>query len=217
MADSANRKLGQGIGDVRFVDTNQDGKISDDDAVMIGKPEPDWTYGFSFSCEYKGIDLSAFFQGVSGNQIFYAALRTDRSTYNKPSFYYTKGWSPTNNANKYPRPSIINQTNNAWSSLNVYDGDYLRLKNFIVGYTLPVSLSGKIGIKKLRFYASGTNLLTWTKYPGNDPEVGMSDPSVTSNSSNSRVNLSNQNSTNGVDRGLYPQAKTYTVGVNVTF
>jgi hypothetical protein len=87
--------------------------------------------------------------------------------------------------------------------MNVYDGDYLRLKNLTLGYTLPANLSNKVFIKKLRIYYTGTNLLTWTNYPGTDPEVGMYD--------------SNNNNTLGIDKGLYPPTMIHSFGVNVVF
>lgn len=200
-------------GDVKFADINGDGQISAADATMIGKPQPDWTFGLNLSCKYKGFDLGVFFQGVTGNQIFNAVVRTDRPEYNKPEYIFTDRWTPTNKENKYPRPtytSTNNVDNFTWSSLDISNGDYLRLKNITLGYTLPSSLTGKIGIKQLRIYGTATNLLTLTKYKGTDPEIGM-------NESFGRVTVQNQNGTTGIDRGLYPQPKTYTVGVNVSF
>ncbi len=76
------------------------------------------------------------------------------------------------------------------------------MKNITLGYTLPVDLTRKIGINKIRIYTTAINLLTFTKYPGADPEIGQD---------------SNGNQAFGVDRGLYPSSKTYNVGVNVTF
>lgn len=197
-------------GDVKFADTNEDGVINGDDGVnYLGKAMPDWTFGMNFSFEYKGFDFSAFAQGVTGNQIFFAAIRTDRLMFNKPRYYYTERWTGPGTSNTIPRASIGvgrygNSTYNYnWSNLNVFDGDYLRLKNLSIGYTLPGTLTSKVGISKLRLYVTATNLFTLTKYHGSDPEIGQvvaSDPS-----------------TYGIDRGLYPASKMVTTGINVTF
>jgi hypothetical protein len=217
-ADLKTKKIQAGAipGDVKFQDTNGDGRISADDQVMIGKPQPDWTFGCNLTCEYKGIDLNAFFQGVTGNQIFNAAIRTDR-VFNRPEYYYTERWTGPGTSSTFPRATLVSTNvidNFVWSSLNISNGDYLRLKNLTLGYTLPSAITGKIGISKLRFYGTATNLLTFTKYKGTDPEVGMNDPTV---AGPGEVSAQLQNSTFGIDRGLYPQPRTYTLGVNVTF
>lgn len=197
-------------GDVKFADTNEDGKInSDDGSNYLGKAMPDWTFGLNLFMEYKGFDLSAFVQGVTGNEIFFAAIRTDRLLFNKPSFYYTERWTEEGSTNRYPRASAdvgragSSSKNFNWSNLNIYDGSYLRLKNVTLGYTLPKDLVSRVGLTKLRLYVTATNLFTLTKYPGSDPEIGQvvaSDPS-----------------TYGVDRGLYPSSRVVTTGINVTF
>lgn len=197
-------------GDVKYEDSNSDGAISGSDALnYLGKPMPDWTFGLNLSCEYKGFDLSGFFQGVTGNQIFFAAIRTDRLMFNKPEYYYTERWTGPGSTNLYPRASAAvgrygaSTDNFNWSNINVFDGDYLRLKNLTLGYTLPKALVSKIGISKLRVYLTASNVFTLTGYKGTDPEIGQvvaSDPS-----------------TYGVDRGLYPASRVITTGVNVTF
>lgn len=197
-------------GDVKYEDLNGDGVITGSDALSyLGKPMPDWTFGANFSFEYKGFDFSAFLQGVTGNQLFFAVMRTDRLMFNKPAYYYNERWTGEGTSNTIPRASAAlgrygNSTGNFnWSNINVFDGDYLRLKSLTLGYTLPSQLTGKIGISKLRLYVAATNLFTLTKYPGTDPEIGQvvaSDPS-----------------TYGVDRGLYPASRVLTTGINVTF
>lgn len=197
-------------GDVKYEDVNGDGKITGEDANnYLGKTMPDWTFGFNLSFEYKGFDVSTFFQGVTGNQLFFAAIRTDRLMFNKPSYYYNERWTGPGSTNKYPRASAdVGRYGTAtgnfnWSNLNVFDGDYLRFKNFTLGYTLPDKLVKIAGIEKLRVYMTASNLFTLTNYPGTDPEIGQvvgSDPS-----------------TYGVDRGLYPASRIVTTGINVTF
>jgi TonB-dependent starch-binding outer membrane protein SusC len=198
-------------GDVKFRDQPvdslggaTDGLLDANDRVYIGKPLPNWTFGFTLGFEFKGIDLSLFFQGVTGNQIYWANYRNDRTEYNKSVMWYEERWTGPGTSNRYPRATnTSNNDNFRVSSMNVYDGDYLRLKNLTLGYTLPANLSNKVFIKKLRIYYTGTNLLTWTNYPGTDPEVGMYD--------------ANNNNSLGIDKGLYPPTMIHSFGVNVVF
>lgn len=197
-------------GDIKFenlyVDSlgGPDLVIDAKDRTYLGKPLPDWTFGMSFNFEWKGIDLNLFFQGVTGNQIYWANYRKDRTSYNKAEIFYTDRWTGPGTSNRYPRATYTDPNNNfRISSLNIYDGDYLRLKSLTLGYTLPNKLTSKVLISKLRVYYSGTNLLTWTKYPGTDPEVGMFD--------------SGYNASLGIDKGVYPPTKVHTIGINVTF
>jgi TonB-dependent starch-binding outer membrane protein SusC len=211
VSESGNLIMANAIpGDVKYEDMNDDGIITGADALSyLGKPMPDWTFGANLSFEYKGFDFSAFLQGVTGNQLFFAVIRTDRLMYNKPSYYYSESWNGEGTSNTIPRASAAigrygNSTGNFnWSNINVFDGDYLRLKSLTLGYTLPSQLTGKIGISRLRVYVAASNVFTLTKYPGTDPEIGQvvaSDPS-----------------TYGVDRGLYPASQVFTTGINVSF
>jgi len=191
-------------GDVKYADLNKNGKIDDGDRTYLGKPLPDWMFGLNLSCSYKWFDLGIFLQGVTGNQIFFSAIQVSRPQYNKPEFYYTERWTGPGSSNKFPRATYKDNNNNfRASSLNIHDGDYLRLKNITFGITLPESLIKKVGIQKLRLYVTASNLITWTKYKGNDPEVG------------SLFDMGN--GSYGVDRGLYPQPRLITTGLNLTF
>jgi TonB-dependent starch-binding outer membrane protein SusC len=198
-------------GDVKFADLPVDslggvgdGKIDASDRTYLGKPMPDWTYGINLGFEFKGFDFELFFQGVTGNQVYWAGYRNDRTEYNKATMWYDERWTGPGTSNKYPRATNTDANSNyRVSSLNVYDGDYLRLKNLTIGYTLPSKWTTKVLINKLRVYYTGTNLLTFTKYPGIDPEVGMYDD--------------NNNYSYGIDKGVYPPTKIHTLGVSVTF
>ncbi len=197
-------------GDVKFIDQPEEtpgnpiGTITQGDRKYFGKPMPDWVFGLNINLDYKGFDLTLSFQGQTGNQIYWAGYRKDRADYNRPEFMYTERWNGPGTSNKYPRASYNDVNDNfRVSSLNLYDGDYVRLKYLTIGYTLPAVLTSKAQISDLRIYFSGTNLLTWTKYPGMDPEVGMYD--------------TDDNFTYGIDRGLYPPTRILSMGVNVTF
>lgn len=185
-------------GDVRFVDIDGNGVIDDKDRTDIGKGMPDWTYGINLNVAWKGIDLSMMWQGTVGNDVFDATRRTDISSTNLPSWMLGR-WTGEGTSNKYPRFVLGDNVNWQSSDLYVYDGSYLRLKNIQLGYTLPANLTRKAFISSVRFYVAAENLLTFTKYHGFDPEISSGSTSL------------------GVDRGVYPQAKTWTVGVNVAF
>ena len=187
-------------GDVRFVDTNNDGKINDDDRTKIGKGMPDWTYGITFAAEWKGFDVNLFFQGSCGNNIFDFAMRGDIPAMNRPAWILDR-WIGEGTSNRIPRMTNANPNQN-WRSSDLYikDGSYLRLKTAQIGYTLPQKVVRAISLKSVRVYVAGENLLTFTKYDGFDPEM-----------------VSGGYTTIGIDRGIYPQARTITVGATITF
>jgi TonB-linked SusC/RagA family outer membrane protein len=202
----------------KFEDTNGDGSITPDDMVAIGDPNPDFTYGFGANFEYKGIDLSMFFQGSYGNDIF-NLLKVNLYSANNGGL----NWS-TDLINAYipatysaDKTTVLTPPRNentgiqsmdaelSASEFYVEDGSYLRLKNIQLGYTLPGSLTKKAKLEKLRVYVGAKNLLTFTNYTGFDPEVGEN--TAAGNSILER----------GLDRGTYPQSKMFLVGLNLTF
>ncbi len=139
-----------------------------------------------------------FGQGAAGNQIYNALRRLDISTAN----YTTKAlsrWNGPGTSNDYPRLSTSDPNGNFSNPSDFYleNGDYFRIKMFQIGYTLPSSIMNKLHIQKVRFYVSANNLVTLTKYTGYDPEIG--------------------GSSYGIDRGFYPQARSFTGGLNLTF
>ncbi len=188
-------------GDVRFVDVNHDGKIDDEDRTMIGNGTPDWTFGLNLNATWRGFDFNVFFQGVHGADVFDGTYRSDIYSGNYPAWMLSR-WTGEGTSNKFPRLAAGDTENWKVSDLYVYDGSYLRLKNITLGYTLPHALTRKVSVSQLRFYVMAENLCTWTKYHGFDPEIG--------------INSADQKSL-GVDRGIYPQARTWTVGLNLSF
>lgn len=185
-------------GDVRFVDVNGDGKISDDDRTNIGNGTPKWTFGFSFNADWQGFDFSIFLQGVSGVDVFDGTHRTDVTSGNFPTWMLGR-WTGPGSSNRYPMLKLNDAVNWQVSDLYVCDGSYLRIKNIQLGYTLPQKLTRKVFIERLRLFAMAENLVTWTKYWGFDPEISSGGTSL------------------GIDRGIYPQARTWSVGFNLTF
>lgn len=185
-------------GDVRFVDVNGDGMIDANDQTNIGNGTPKWTYGMNFNVTWKGFDFNMFWQGVAGVDVFDATHRTDIRSSNYPSWMLQR-WTGEGSSNKYPRLRNGDDINWQSSDLYIYDGAYLRLKNISLGYTLPRNLSQKFLVERLRFYVMAENLFTFTKYHGFDPEISSGGTSL------------------GVDYGVYPQARIWTVGMNLSF
>ncbi|PKP46438.1 MAG: SusC/RagA family TonB-linked outer membrane protein [Bacteroidetes bacterium HGW-Bacteroidetes-11] len=187
-------------GDVRFVDVNGDGKIDADDRTMIGNPTPDWTLGFNASAEYRNFDFSILLIGTLGNEIFNGSQRQDLRYTNRTTAILDR-WTAEGTSTEVPRYTWIDVNNNyRVSDLYIEDGSYLRVKNVQIGYTLPSGLLRRMGASTWRFYVSAENLLTFTKYTGADPEIGA----------RSSFDI-------GIDRGIYPQARTWRLGTSITF
>ncbi len=179
-----------------------DGKITDADKTMIGNPHPDFTFGLNATFEFFNFDVQMFFQGVVGNEI-YLFPRTERAYYNRPVYMYDERWTGEGSTNDGIRAFSAETVgdNKRASDYWVYDGSYVRLKQLSIGYTIPNKISSKALIQKFRVYFSANNVFTFTKYPGNDPEVGGN------NDANSI----------GVDFSMYPSPKSYIVGLNLVF
>lgn len=164
-------------GDFKFADHDGDGQITDNDRVFMGTPQPDASFGLNFTAGYKNFDLSVFFSGQFGNQIFnqpkafYGKLQKNNITQD----LYNNSWRKEGDVCKYPRITATDLNNNfRYSSWYLEDGSYLKLRNVTIGYNFPkpLLLKSKV-IKGLRLYISGQNLFTLTKYTGFDPEVGF--------------------------------------------
>ena len=185
-------------GDTRFVDVNGDGQITSDDRTKIGNGTPAWNFGLNFNADWKGFDFNMFFQGVADADVFDATYRSDVTAGNYPTWMLGR-WTGEGTSNKYPILRAGDNTNWQVSDIYICDGSYLRLKNISLGYTLPQQLTRQFRVERLRFFVMGENLITWTKYWGFDPEISSGGTSL------------------GIDKGIYPQARTYTIGVNLTF
>jgi len=207
-ADEYNSKYGEKAqpGDVIFLDiageksNTPDGKITDADKTKIGKGMPDWTFGLSLGADWKGFDLNLFFQGTAGNDVFDFSQRGDIQAMNRPSWMLDR-WIGEGTSNKIPRMTAVNPNRN-WRSSDLYikDGSYVRLKTIQLGYSLPTSLLEKASLQRLRLFVTAENLFTFTSYDGFDPEIAAGD----------YFNI-------GIDKGIYPQSRTISVGANLTF
>ena len=185
-------------GDFKWVDTNNDGKITDDDKQFLGSPLPKYTFGLTLNLTYKDFDFMVFTQGAAGNKIFQGLRRLDILNSNYQTEALSR-WTGPGTSNTYPR--LTNEDSNGnfgkMSDFYLENGDYVRIKIMQLGYTLPENLISKVGAEKLRIYVTGENLLTLTKYTGYDPEIG--------------------GNVLGIDRGYYPQARSILVGANLQF
>jgi len=188
---------GAQAGDIRFVDVNGDGIINAADQTKIGDPFPAFTMGWNLNLEYKNFDLTAFTYASVGNDIYRAYERNANYT-NKYRAVLAR-WTGANTTNdaRNPRYSFTDANSNIRvSDRYVEDGSFVKIKNIQLGYTFPSSVTKKL-LSRLRIYAQVKNLYTFTKYSGFDPEIpgGILDT--------------------GVDRGAYPQARTYAVGIDI--
>jgi len=192
-----------GPGDLKYVDQNGDSIIDINDLVNLGNSWPKMTYGFNLYCEYKGFDATVFLQGVYGNDIYNLQKRSYQNTYGDNTFTQeiVNRWSPDNPSNTNPRLTYADPNKNLTTSSSYFveDGSYMRLKNIVIGYSLPESIMKKSGFTRCRLYISAQNLMTFTKYSGMDPEIS-----------------GDKNLNRVLDAGMYPQSRTYTIGVQVS-
>jgi len=187
-----------GVGDLRFEDIDGDGQITDADRTFLGSPIPDFIYGLNLNLAYAGLDLAIEFNGQSGNEIFNSKKAARFGLYNFEDSFLDR-WTGPGTSSFEPR--VTNSGHNYIPSDRfIEDGSFVRLRNVQIGYTLPNQWLQKARLRDFRIYLSGTNLITWTDYSGYMPEVGSSSPFAS-----------------GIDRGIYPIAKTYTVGLNISF
>ncbi len=184
-------------GDIRFKDLDNNGKIDDNDRDFLGSPIPRFTYGFTLNGEYKGFNFSMLFHGVQDVQHFNDLKKI--LNYDTRPFNHTTEmlgyWHGEGTSNSIPRPSFTDNGGSRISSIFVEDASFFRLKNVELGYSFAKLLK-KINspISDLKIYVSAENLFTVTSYSGLDPE-----------------------STDLIDYGTYPQARSFLFGVNVKF
>ena len=186
------------IGDLRRVDVNGDHVINDLDRTFIGSPIPKFIFGFNAEVSYKQFDVSISLQGQTGNKIFNAKEFIRPDAYNFEQHVIDR-WTGEGTSNTEPRASFGGY-NYIPSDKFIQDGSFLRLRSFVVGYTLSEAISRKLHVQQFRLYLKGNNLYTLTKFTGYTPEIGSGDV------------LSS-----GIDTGIYPITAVYSFGVNITF
>lgn len=185
-------------GDFIWADLDDNGIIDDKDRTFIGNPTPNWSFGITLTANYKGFDFMIFGQGVAGNKIFQGLRRLDVLYANWQTEAMGR-WTGPGTSNDFPR-LISGDPNKNFTNPSAFyleDGDYFRMKTVQIGYTLPKNVVSKIGLQRTRVYVMSENLVTFTKYTGYDPEIGGGVMSI--------------------DRGIYPQARSFMIGLNVGF
>ncbi|OIN56941.1 SusC/RagA family protein [Arsenicibacter rosenii] len=195
-------------GRFKFRDVNGDGVINTGDLSIIGNPHPDFTYGLNLSVNYKNFGFTFFGQGIQGNQIFnYTKYWTDFPTFggNRSTRMLYQSWRPGKTDAVLPQLVSSDQVSIQPSTYYLEDGSYFRFKNIQLTYRIPVALLSKLGLSQASVYVQGQNLATFTKYSGMDPEVNL------------RSYSAGNDRQIGVDGGMYPVAKTYLVGLNLSF
>ena len=186
-------------GDIKYADLNGDGKIDSQDETVIGYPVyPAITFGLRPTANWKGFDLSLFFQGSAMSGLNIQGFQTipfNNNNSNSDYEYYNHRWTPDHQDARYPRANQSPYANNTQSSdFWMVNTSYVRLKTATMGYTLPTSLTNALSIQSLRVYFSGQNLLTLSNIKFMDPEVGYDNKET-----------------------AYPNQKVYTVGLDINF
>jgi len=186
-------------GDLRFVDTNGDGQITADDRTNIGDPIPDVEMGLSIGFTYKNIDFNASAFASLGHELVRDYERKD--LYANRGTYMLRRWQGSGTSNSIPRAtSGANINTDLFNDFHVEDASYVRLQNIQLGYNFTSLLNENSGVDNLRLYVSGNNLFTITDYNGYDPSANTGAPLG-----------------GGIDKGFYPIAATYMIGINLNF
>ncbi len=192
-------------GDLKFVDVNGDNTITVDDKTYLGDPIPDITMGLSIGLNFKNFDFTSSAFASIGNDLVRDYER--KNLYANKGSYVLNSWTSSNPSNSVPRP--VNGASVSYDNFSDYfveDASYVRIQNIQVGYTLRESLAQKIALKNCRIYLSGNNLFTFTNYKGYDPSAvgggtdGKGEPIGS-----------------GIDKGFYPVAKTFLIGMSLNF
>ena len=185
-------------GDLKYVDINHDGVINQLDRTYIGSPIPKFIFGINFGFEFKGLDFSLNIQGQTGNKIFNGKEIVRPDQYNFEAHVLDR-WTGPGTSNSEPRPTF-GGNNYQPSDKFIYDGSFIRFRNVVLGYTIPLAKSKKIFMQSVRFYVKVDNLYTVTKFTGYTPEIGSNDLLA-----------------NGIDSGIYPVTAVYSFGINLNF
>jgi hypothetical protein len=196
-------------GDIKFKDIDNNGKIDDNDREVIGTPHPDYFLGFNNTFSFKGFTLDVLTNAMVGQSIYSGTFSANNSgVQNNAAFVDEARWRSADkpgsgNLGQLGRAIRGGRNNNfQYSSLFLYDASFFRIRQINFGYNLPGAFTQKLKIQSARVYVGMTNVHTFTKYWGFDPEVG---------------NGGDNQTTFGIDFGTYPLARTTTLGVNISF
>jgi len=196
-------------GDFKFKDIDNNGKIDDNDREVIGSPHPDYFFGFNNTFTYKSFNLDILTNGMMGQKVFASLFALNNSgVQNNMAFIDEARWRSADQpgSSKYGSfgRSIRGGKNDnfAYSSWSLFDASFFKIKQITLNYNLPASFAEHLKVQSARCYLGVSNVYTFTDYPGYDPEVG--------NGGDTQTVL-------GVDFGTYPSARTYTIGINLSF
>jgi TonB-linked SusC/RagA family outer membrane protein len=199
-ADTAGapRRGNEGPGDIRYVDLNGDGRITDADKTFLGSPIPDFNYGMSLDLDFRGIDFSANFSGQAGNEIFNGKKAVRFGVDNFEESFLDRWTGPGTSSTE---PRVTNAGHNYQASDRfIEDGSYFKLNSVQLGYRIPEGLTQNLNVQSARIYVNGTNLFTATDYSGYTPEIVEGEVINT-----------------GIDRGVYPSMRVLSLGLDLTF
>lgn len=200
-------------GDVKFKDLNEDGVIDDKDRQHVGNPFPDFTFGFTAALNWRNFDFSTLLQGVKGNDVYFLygnfAYETQLRGFNSYAELLNR-WTPDNTNTDIPKVSVDDRNGNRRASTRfLEDGSYLRVRNITLGYNFKGLLKVE-SISSLRLYLTVQNALTFTNYPGLDPEIQA-------NANDTRgLGISSDLSV-GIDWGTVPAPRTWIAGLQLAF
>jgi len=196
-------------GDFKFQDTNGDGKIDDKDRVFLGSALPKYNFGINLNAAYKGFDLTIDLYAQGGNKIFNAKRYRQLGNENYDQDFYDHRWHGEGTSNSYPSADLSADANKRPNSWYLESGNFFKVRNVQLGYTIPAATTSRIGVSKIRVYANATNPLVFFKYNGFSPEIPTAAAGV--NQANT-TNILSQ----GIDNNVYPMSATYNLGVNIT-
>lgn len=187
-------------GDLIFVDQNGDGVLDNQDRVMIGDPYPDFTAGLNLDFNWNNFDFNMFWYGAFGMDVFTGATRRQDLVLSNWKSSVLDRWTEENPSTTHPRVTVRDRNGNYSrpSDFFVENASYVRLRNLTLGYTIPSNITSTAGVSRARVYISAQNLITFTSYSGHDPEIG----------SGWALDV-------GIDRNIYPQARTFMLGINL--
>jgi hypothetical protein len=186
---------GKNPGEIKLLDYNGDGVISPDDRHVIGSDIPDFYGGLTTNFSYKNWDLSAFFYFRQGHMIESSFHRNNNTLFARYNNMLVDYWTPDNPTNAYPRPQANQERPENATTMEYFDGSYLKLRNLTLGYNVPSENASKLGMSRLRVYLQGQNLWFQSDYDTFDPEIGEND----------------------LERGVAPSSSLWSVGVQANF
>jgi TonB-linked SusC/RagA family outer membrane protein len=192
------------VGDRKYVDQNGDGILNEEDTILLGNANPDFSFGLGNSFEYKNWSLNIFISGVYGNEIANFnkfGLESFDGLRNNSTAALNR-WTPANPTNDYPRANADPRRSNTLSDVQIEDGSYVKVRDITLSYNLNQTMLDKLKLSNVKFFMSAKNSFVFTNYSGYDPEVNR---------------FSEDPLRSGVDYGSYPTSRIFTAGINVIF